>query len=428
MSAATLRQQWAQKLEEARAVAATIESEAREMTADEKTRVEALLSDARALKNSYTVLEQVASEYAETRTAGEPSTGRPGTSGDAEAKPTVIDRRTIGQRFIESEEWTRYRGAVAPNGFSEKTPIGTSPAVGFRSLLTPTRAEARTLITGLSDTQGGAFVFNDVQPGYTPQGLQRPLTIRDVITVGTTDSDTVEYVRMTGQTNAAVPVAEATTTSNGTKPESAIALAKVTTTVKTIAHWIPATKRALSDAGQLRTLIDNFLRYGLEEELEDQIVAGDATGENFDGIGNVSGVQAQAYDTDLLTTTRKARTKVRTVGRATPTAYLLNPTDWESIDLLQDNEARYYFGGPQQMGTPRLWGLTVVESEAVPAGLGYVGDFRTCVLWEREQASIQVSDSHANFFIQNMVAILAEMRAAFGILQPNALVEIDLTP
>jgi HK97 family phage major capsid protein len=177
----------------------------------------------------------------------------------------------------------------------------------------------------------------------------------------------------------------------------------------------------------MRTLIDNFLRYGLEEELEDQIVAGDGSGENFDGIGHLSGVQAGAWNTDILTTTRKARTLVRTVGRATPTAYLLNPADWETIDLLQDNEARYFFGGPSQMGTPRLWGLPVVESEAVPAGTGYVGDFRKCVLWEREQASIQVSDSHADFFVRNMVAILAEMRAAFGILQPTAIVEIDLT-
>jgi hypothetical protein len=49
------------------------------------------------------------------------------------------------------------------------------------------------------------------------------------------------------------------------------------------------------------------------------------------------------------------------------------------------------------------------------------------VLWDREQASITISDSHANFFIRNMVAILAEMRAAFGVIQPNAFVEIDLT-
>jgi hypothetical protein len=38
-----------------------------------------------------------------------------------------------------------------------------------------------------------------------------------------------------------------------------------------------------------------------------------------------------------------------------------------------------------------------------------------------------VSDSHSDFFIRNMVAILAEMRAAFAVLQPNAFVEIDLT-
>ncbi len=69
----------------------------------------------------------------------------------------------------------------------------------------------------------------------------------------------------------------------------------------------------------------------------------------------------------------------------------------------------------------------MVESEGATAGIGYVGDFRKCVLWDREQGSIQVSDSHSDFFIRNMVAILAELRAAFGCVQPNALVEIDLT-
>ena len=38
-----------------------------------------------------------------------------------------------------------------------------------------------------------------------------------------------------------------------------------------------------------------------------------------------------------------------------------------------------------------------------------------------------VSDSHSDFFIRNLVAILAELRAAFGILKPNAIIEIDLT-
>jgi HK97 family phage major capsid protein len=422
-------------LHEADAIAAAAVAENRDLTPDEMSQVERMAKEALNLRSRVSTLQSLADQTEEIRRpANEPRAGRPGTESMTTPAPT-FDRRSIGQQFVESPEWTQFRQAVAPNGFSDKNKFGSSPSFQLRSLLRPTAGEMRTLVTGASDTQGGAFVFNDVQAGYYPQGLQRPLTVRDIITVGTTDSDTVEFIKMTGQTNNADAVPESTatadpgamTTANGVKPESAIALAKVTTNVKTVAHWIPATKRALSDAGQLRTLIDNFLRYGLEEELEDQIVTGAGSGEDFTGIAETTDVQAQTWDTDLLTTTRKARTKVRTVGRAIPNAYLLNPADWEAIDLLQDNEARYYFGGPANLGQPRLWGLPVVESEAVTAGTGFVGDFRTCVLWEREQASIQVSDSHANFFIRNMVAILAEMRAAFGILQPNALVEIDLT-
>jgi HK97 family phage major capsid protein len=290
------------------------------------------------------------------------------------------------------------------------------------------RVELKTLLTGVSDTSAGALTRTDYKP-ILDMFYQRPLTIRDLITVGQTDSDLIEYVRVTGVTNNAATVAEATATSDGTgeKPESAMALAKVTTGVKTIAHWMPATTRALSDAAQIRTLIDSFLRYGLDEELEDQILNGDAAGENFDGITHVSNTTAQAFDTNVLTTTRKGRTKVRITGRARATAYVMNPLDWEAIDLLQDNEARYYYGGPQGMGTPRLWGLPVVESEAQTQGQAIVADWRLAILWDRMQAAISVSNSHADFFVRNLVAILAEMRAAFGVIRPQAFVLCDLT-
>ncbi|WP_411102449.1 phage major capsid protein [Streptomyces sp. cmx-4-9] len=347
----------------------------------------------------------------------------------------VPDEKTsLGEHFVKSAEYAALMGTTANGQFGAKQRVQSLP-VGYKSL-----------VTGLSDTSAGAFVTNDMRGMQVAlEAFQRPLRLRDVVTNGTTTSDTVEYVRMTSTTNNAAPVAEATSSAaptapasvpgalvnnagGGYKPESALAAAKVTTPVRTIAHWIPVTKRALSDAAQIRTLIDAFLRYGLEEELEDQMISGDGTGENFEGLGNVSGVQAQAWDTNALTTTRKAKTKVRTVGRSVANAYLLNPADLETIDLLQDNEARFYFGGPSSSGSAgTLWGVPVIETEAVPAGTGYVGDFRKAVLWDREQASIQMTDSHADFFVRNLVAILAEMRAAFGVLQPNAFVEIDLT-
>lgn len=327
--------------------------------------------------------------------------------------------KTVGAQFTQDfPEFKEWLHNLSPSGqIPESMRVGQSPAMPF---------DAKALITGLSDTSGGAMVRTD----YAALASLpfRPLTLRDIITVGRTTSDVVEYPRVTGYTNNAAPVAEATTTSGGTgaKPESDMTLEKITTTVKTVAHWIPATKRALSDAGQIETLINAFLNQGLEEELEDQMITGDGTGENFAGIDSLV-TTAQAWSTSLLETTRKARTKVRTTGRANATAYLLHPDDWERIDLLQDNEARYYFGGPAILGSPRIWGLPVVESEGVPTGKGWCGDFKQLVLWDREQATIRVSDSHSDFFVRNLVAILAELRAAFGVFRPAALVEMDLT-
>lgn len=421
-------------LKSARDTAAKAEAENRDFSAEEMAAVKQSLDRAKSIKDE---LKPFA-ESAELKSLlGEfgPAKADVESNGGIEVEKFVAKTRdTLGNQFTSAPEFKSWLKQVAPNGVIPNSMKGIqSPPMHFPGL--------KALVTGLSDTSAGAMVVNQ-NIGLQDMGVfMRPLTIMDIITRGNTNSDTVEYVKVGTPTNAADTVAEATTAATptqdgstgplieaaggGYKPESTFPLVKVSTTVKTIAHWIPATKRALSDAAQIRTLIDQFLRYGLEEELEDQIVTGGGTGEDFTGITATSGVQTQAKGSDsLLVQARKARTKVLTVGRARPNAFVLNPADWEKFDLLTDNEQRYYFGGPMAMGTPRLWGLPVVESEATPAGTGYVGDFRTCVLWDREEASISVSDSHADFFVRNLVAILAELRAAFGILRPAALVKL----
>lgn len=354
------------------------------------------------------------------------SSNRPPTDPE-ERSDASNDRRSLGTRFIANPTYAEWLKAVAPNGQIPDSARGfSSPSLAFGGLRDLRRNA--TLVTGASSTSGGALVTPNYYPGVTELG-RRPLTIRQVITNLQTDSDAIEYVRITGETNSAAAVAEATASGDGSgsKPESAMTLERVTANVKTIAHWIPATKRALADASQLRGLIDAFLEYGLDEELEDQIVAGNGSGENFTGILETSNTQSQAWDTDVFRTTRVARRKIRTVGRRIPNAFILNPEDWEIIDLKRDNQNQFYGAGPFAVTPPTLWGLPVVECEAVPAGTGLVGDFTTCVLWDREQATISASDSHSDFFTRNLVAILAELRAAFGILKPNAICEIDLT-
>lgn len=414
----------------AKALAATIEKEGRSFTDDEKAVITGHLETIAAEEARQVKAEQDGELLANVKALGdlEIVTGAAADAINAKAldnaRPGLVPSgKSAGDVFLKSAEYQGFLKAN-PHGVSEKARVGTLNGVPM---------------------PGGmkAIIGSTLVPGFTPVDSQGPvptifgreLKIRDVITVGQTSSDTVEFAKLSSSTNSAAMVAQASGTSGGgeggdvtgQKPESAAVWAKVTVTVKTVAHWLAATKRALSDAGQLRTLIDQFLRFGLEEELEDQIMSGDGSGENFDGITHLSGTQSQAFSSNVPQTIRKAITKVMHTGYVRPNAVGLNPADDEALDLLQDTTGRYFGSGPFGTGPSTIWGLPRVVSAAIPVGYAVVADWRQAVLWDREQATISVSDSHEDFFTRNLVAVLGEARAAFGILRPTAFCIADLT-
>lgn len=345
--------------------------------------------------------------------------------------------KTFGELFTASDAYKEFIGRYSKNG------VIPNAVKGVQSNPFSGAVDLKDLITGASSTSAGAAVVNDRYPTITDLVGERELTVRDLVTIGSTTSDTVEYVRVTGKTNSAAPVAEATTaaaptapetagalvpaTGGGYKPESAMTLEVVSTAVKTIAHWIPITKRAAADASQVRTLVDNFLRYGLNEELEDQILTGSGSGENFEGITTAVTQTVGSAGTDLDAIVDAIKT-IRVTGRRRPTAVVFHPNDWYSTGFLlaKDADERYLVGDPrasvEQLN--QLWGLQVVVSEAMTENTALVGDFRQAVLWEREGVSLMVSDQHADFFTRNLLAILAEMRAAFGVLDVQAFCEV----
>jgi len=413
-------------LKAARDIADAAESAGRDLTEDERAQVTVHLQKAAELK---TAADADAKLRADLASLGDGIGVDDAPREPAKATDHKPVKGSIGKAFTDSAEFKALISSV-PNGrFGEKARVQSQP-FGLKAL-----------VTGVDDASAGSLIVND-RLGLLPATYERPLTVRQLVTNGTTQTDAIDYVQINTTTNNAATVAEATSSAlptqnqttgalinnagGGYKPESAMTFTKATTNVKTIAHWMPATKRALSDASQIRTLIDNFLLYGLEEELEDQIIGGNGTGENFQGITTLSGIQTVTTGADAFEKTRKARRMVRIGGRATPSAYVLNPIDWEAIELLRDTTGRFMGNGPFQMTTPTLWGLPVVESEAVAAGTAWCADWRQAVLWDREQASIQVTDSHADFFVRNLVAILAELRAAFAVLRPAAFVKITL--
>lgn len=346
--------------------------------------------------------------------------------------PTRGQVKTFGQAFVESEAYTSFVKQYARGGVIPDSLKGIQSA-GFN-------ADAKALITGVSNTSAGALIDNDVYSQITDLVGSRELTMRDIVTTTTTDSDAVDYVRVTSKTSNAAAVAEATSSAapttgasagaaltlnagGGYKPESGLALERVTTAVKTLAHWIPITKRAAADAGQVRTMVDVFLREGLADVLDSQMLIGDGVGENFTGILNTAGiltVGSAGTDIDAIV---DAIRSVRVTGRRRASALVIHPNDWFSTGFLlaKDTSGKYLISDPgSSPDIQALWNLKVVISDSVTENTALVGDFRYAVLWEREGVNVMVSDQHADFFIRNLLAILAEMRAAFGVLDPQA--------
>jgi HK97 family phage major capsid protein len=104
----------------------------------------------------------------------------------------------------------------------------------------------------------------------------------------------------------------------------------------------------------------------------------------------------------------------------------MNPVDDEAIDLTRDAQERFYGNGPFAMGPQTLWGLPRVVSEFVEEGTAWVADWSRAVIWDRQQSTISLTDSHADFFVRNLVAVLGERRLAFGVIRPPAFVKINL--
>jgi HK97 family phage major capsid protein len=272
-------------------------------------------------------------------------------------------------------------------------------------------------ITGTANMRRGDYI------GVLPQ-LRRPLRILDLIPTGTMDQNTLPYTQESGSFATAVETAE-----GGLKPEAAVTFTDQTATAATIAHWTKARKQVLADFPALQSIIDGRLRYGVERRLQDQILAGDGAGENIRGILNTSGLGAVAFDAGELIADQVLRgLTLVLLSDAEANAIVMHPTDWMNALIAKAaGDGHYYSGGPFSVTPAVMWGVPLIASSAIPAGMALVGDFAIGVqLFIREGVNLLLSDSDQDDFIRNKVTLLAEMRAAVAVWRPAAFATVDL--
>lgn len=275
-------------------------------------------------------------------------------------------------------------------------------------------------ITSLANSAGQA-VAPDFRPDIMSLGRRR-FTIRDLMLPGRTNGNAVTYVRETGFTNNAAPQG-----ADGTKKaESTLVLEAVTQAVTTIAHFMKASKQILDDVPQLESYIDGRLRYGLQYAEELQLLKGSGATYNLNGIYT----QAVAYAAPIAVADPTRIDTIRLMMLQTflaeypATGIVLHPSDWAAIELGKDANDRYIIGDPQGVLTPRLWGLPVVETQAMTINTALVGAFRPMSqIFDREDPQVVIATENEDDFVKNLITIRAEERLASAVYRPEAFVK-----
>ncbi|MBD3818396.1 MAG: phage major capsid protein [Brevundimonas diminuta] len=314
--------------------------------------------------------------------------------------------KSIGEQFTESEGFQNFQAS----GFSKS-------ARGGDMQIKATLTSATTAAAG----SVGDAVQSTRLPGILPLP-QRRLTVRDLLSQGRMDGSTLEYVKETGFTNSAAPVAEGTQ-----KPESDLQFELVTTSAKVIAHWMKASKQILSDVSQLRSVIDQRLLYGLAYAEEQQLLNGSGSGQNLHGIIP----QATAYAAPITISGATSIDMMRlamlqaALAEYPATGHVMNPIDWAFIETLKDSEGRYIIGNPQGTASPTLWSLPVVTTQAIAVDKFLTGAFKLgAQVFDRWDARVETGYVDKDFIL-NLVTILAEERLALAVYRPEAFIYGD---
>lgn len=299
----------------------------------------------------------------------------------------------------------------------------------------PDLAEFLNQKTTITSTAVGSATSGVLQiertPGIVPEA-RRQLFLRNLLTSIPTQESAIDYVKVNAFSKVVSPQTEA-----AAKGESEMTFTTATANVRTIATTIPATNQILSDFAGLELFLRSSLAFAVEEEIEDQLISGDNTGLNLNGLTT----QAQSFDTSL-TTASDGWEKVDLIGRAvqqiaadneiSPNVAIVNTAQAWDIRLQKDSTGQYIFGPPNSGGPTSVFGLTLIPTNAMASGYFAVGTTSpiSAVIRDRMGLEIQISTEHSDFFTKNMVMLRAEARLALVVFRPNSYVygALDTSP
>ena len=326
--------------------------------------------------------------------------------------------KTIGESFINTDAY---------KGYQEAGVKGLDSTVKFSPM-----GYKATLGAGLSQNFPPEVLR---QPGILESALRDPDAVIGLFDQIETDQNSFAYMEETTFTNAAAEQAEEATTA-----EATLDFTEKTASIRKIGVFLPVTEELLADVNGIQGYVNSRLGTMIKLRLDGQIMDGDGSAPNLDGLLNTSGInsfQFGSYSGELgrLGQIYQAITEIRKDAFVEPDAIIMHPSDWYDIitsvtdvatttsGAAAKNPLFVVAGGFGDGVAPRLWGLPVVTTSAVNAGTQMVGKFgggEAAHLVMRQGLDLAVSDSHSDFFLKGKLAIRATMRVGLVVYRPTA--------
>lgn len=303
--------------------------------------------------------------------------------------------------------------------------------------------------TGISGTIDTKTIFDgtaadDAVPDYGPMALmpKETLLVRSIFGSGSTGTDTAKYLKQTLRTNAADFV-----TATGAYPESAFEFTWQTDTLAKVGHSLPVSDDTLADRGQMASILDGEMTYGVAYKIDRALIMADGSGEDPEGLLHRTGVQVfdkndtgfELGETDPVNAAEKvtlfdiARRLIEKATQGSAVGFVpdfigLTPQLATAMDLSKDGVGRYL----EYNRDGRVWRLPVVESPAfyddvagehhIVVGPGKLG----AQVLTRRATNVEVGYVNDQF-VKDCKTIKASERFIFKVPYPVAFADWSIT-
>jgi HK97 family phage major capsid protein len=278
-------------------------------------------------------------------------------------------------------------------------------------------------MTRVNAVSGSGFgVIDPFRRGLVADPAYPSNHVRDYLTVLSTDSPVIHYVRENGGEGSPGMVAEGVA-----KPQIDFDLSDQIANVRKVACYLVLSEEMIEDIPYITNYVTTRGAEKLRRVEDNQILYGDGDGQNLTGL--TIGATAFAAGSLIIPTPqrldviRAAMAQIR-VAYYQASAIMLNPLDVAAMELTKDDNKNYMFRDVQSSGVRTIWGLPIVENDTITAGSFFLGDFRNgAELFDRKALNIRFYDQDRDNAITNKVTIVIEERLALANIRPAAFVK-----